>query len=73
MKRRHGINTSVTCRTKQEIPPTGMPQRNPHGIVLVPPQPVLMPSGSLSEAQSQAFYPVLNVYNISEELLQTRV
>nr|CAH7761206.1 unnamed protein product [Callosobruchus chinensis] len=25
MKRRHGINTSATCRTKQEIPPTGMP------------------------------------------------
>ncbi|KAJ8933952.1 hypothetical protein NQ318_014954 [Aromia moschata] len=40
MKRRHGINTSVTCRTRQDIPPTGMPHRNPPGTVLAPPQPL---------------------------------
>lgn len=28
MKRRHGINTSVTVRKPQTIPPTGMPDRS---------------------------------------------
>lgn len=27
MKRRHGINTSVTVRKPQAIPPTGMPAK----------------------------------------------
>lgn len=36
MKRRHGINTSVTTRKPQAIPPTGMPNRNPPGTVVDP-------------------------------------
>lgn len=36
MKRRHGINTSVTTRKPQTIPPTGMPNRNPPGTVVAP-------------------------------------
>ncbi|XP_072396561.1 uncharacterized protein [Diabrotica undecimpunctata] len=71
MKRRHGINTSVTCRTRQDIPPTGMPHRNPPGTVLAPPQPVLIPDSFVE--QPPTFYPVLNLYNIPEELLQQRV
>lgn len=71
MKRRHGINTSVTVRKPQSIPPTGMPQRNPPGAVLAPPQPVLMAEGYAE--QTAPFYPVLNLYNLSEELLQQRV
>lgn len=71
MKRRHGINTSVTCRTKQDIPPTGMPHRNPPGTVLAPPQPVVIPENFVEPPAT--FYPVLSLYNIPEELLQQRV
>ncbi|GJQ83580.1 hypothetical protein Trydic_g10927 [Trypoxylus dichotomus] len=67
MKRRHGINTSVTVRKPQSIPPTGMPQRNPPGAVLAPPQ---LPE-PFSEQPS--FYPVLGLYNLPDELLQQRV
>ncbi|CAG9771610.1 unnamed protein product [Ceutorhynchus assimilis] len=73
MKRRHGINTSVNCRTKQEIPPTGKPYRNPPGTVLAAPQPapsiqVACPTQSntdameYSEAPTSTFYPVLGLY-----------
>ncbi|XP_056646900.1 gastrula zinc finger protein XlCGF26.1-like isoform X1 [Diorhabda sublineata] len=68
MKRRHGINTSVTCRTRQDIPPTGMPHRNPPGTVLAAPQPVIVQENFVE--QPPTFYPVLNLYNIPEELLQ---
>ncbi|XP_074042903.1 uncharacterized protein isoform X1 [Leptinotarsa decemlineata] len=71
MKRRHGINTSVTCRTRQDIPPTGMPHRNPPGTVLAAPQPVVVPENFVEPPPT--FYPVLNLYNIPEELLQQRV
>lgn len=71
MKRRHGINTSVTVRKPQTIPPTGMPQRNPPGSVLAPPQPIIL-SENFNEAPA-SFYPVLNLYNLPEELLQQRV
>lgn len=87
MKRRHGINTSVTVRKPQAIPPTGMPQRNPPGTVLAPPQPVSQPPAHtypVSVVQTTVipetfmeppapFYPVLNLYNLPEELLQPRV
>ncbi|KAH1024406.1 zinc finger protein 2 [Dendroctonus ponderosae] len=79
MKRRHGINTSVTCRTKQEIPPTGKPHRNPPGTVLAAPQhpaPVHVicqannaPLEVYSEAASgTAFYPVLGLYGIPDDI-----
>lgn len=42
MKRRHGINTSVTTRKPQTIPPTGMPNRNPPGTVIAPSAGVLV-------------------------------
>ncbi|GLV41602.1 deformed wings [Carabus blaptoides fortunei] len=42
MKRRHGINTSVTTRKPQTIPPTGMPNRNPPGTVISPSAQVLL-------------------------------
>lgn len=71
MKRRHGINTSVTCRTRQDIPPTGMPHRNPPGTVLAPPQPVVISENFVDLPPT--FYPVLNLYNIPEELLQQRM
>ncbi|CAH1175722.1 unnamed protein product [Phaedon cochleariae] len=84
MKRRHGINTSVTCRTRQDIPPTGMPHRNPPGTVLAAPQPgppaaTTEPGGFAEEAPAPpsslaaGYYPVLSLYNIPEELLQQRV
>ncbi|KAF5297663.1 hypothetical protein FQA39_LY11994 [Lamprigera yunnana] len=84
MKRRHGINTSVTVRRPQSIPPTGMPQRNPPGTVLAPPQPTtiaLLPHVSHTTtatitdnfSETPPFYPVLNLYNLSDELLQQRV
>ncbi|CAG9863413.1 unnamed protein product [Phyllotreta striolata] len=69
MKRRHGINTSVTCRTRQDIPPTGMPHRNPPGTVLAPPQPVLQVAENYTEP-TPTFYPVLNLYTIPEELVK---
>nr|XP_022914317.1 gastrula zinc finger protein XlCGF57.1-like [Onthophagus taurus] len=68
MKRRHGINTSVTVRKPQSIPPTGMPQRNPPGSVLAPPQ---LPEPVVD--QTTTYYPVLGVYNLPEELLQQRL
>lgn len=42
MKRRHGINTSVTTRKPQTIPPTGMPNRNPPGTVIAPTTGILV-------------------------------
>lgn len=42
MKRRHGINTSVTTRKPQAIPPTGMPNRNPPGTVIAPSTGILV-------------------------------
>ncbi|XP_030750344.1 gastrula zinc finger protein XlCGF26.1-like isoform X2 [Sitophilus oryzae] len=78
MKRRHGINTSVTCRTRQDIPPTGKPHRNPPGTVLAPPQasvvnePSVLPLETY-EAQTTTFYPVVGIYGIPEEMLQHRV
>ncbi|CAH0557502.1 unnamed protein product [Brassicogethes aeneus] len=71
MKRRHGINTSVTCRTRQDIPPTGMPHRNPPGTVLAPPQPIVITDNFVEPTPT--YYPVLSLYNIPEELLQQRV
>lgn len=78
MKRRHGINTSVNCRTKQVIPPTGKPNRNPPGMVLAAPQPAppvqvicqtnAAPLEAYSEAPASAFYPVLGLYGISEDI-----
>jgi len=81
MKRRHGINTSVNCRSKQDIPPTGKPNRNPPGTVLAAPQPTGPPSVPIicqsntaqlevfSEPPSNAgFYPVLGLYGISEDM-----
>ncbi|KAF2904321.1 hypothetical protein ILUMI_01849 [Ignelater luminosus] len=84
MKRRHGINTSVTVRKPQSIPPTGMPQRNPPGTVLAPPQPTTVtmlatvPPSAATITDNfpetpPPFYPVLNLYNLPEELLQQRV
>ncbi|KAK5646272.1 hypothetical protein RI129_004736 [Pyrocoelia pectoralis] len=83
MKRRHGINTSVTVRKPQSIPPTGMPQRNPPGTVLAPPQPTTVTmlssvphaTATITDNFSDPppFYPVLNLYNLPEELLQQRV
>ncbi|KAL3280611.1 hypothetical protein HHI36_003848 [Cryptolaemus montrouzieri] len=70
MKRRHGINTSVTVRKPQAIPPTGMPQRNPPGTVLA--QPISIPeiqSETFVEQQT-TFFPVLGLYNIPEDMLQ---
>ncbi|KAI4464307.1 zinc finger protein [Holotrichia oblita] len=67
MKRRHGINTSVTVRKPQSIPPTGMPQRNPPGSVLAPPQ---LPEPF---TEQPSFYPVLGLYNLPDELLAQRV
>lgn len=71
MKRRHGINTSVTVRKPQSIPPTGMPHRNPPGTVLAPPQPITITESFVETPAS--FYPVLSLYNLPEELLQQRV
>lgn len=71
MKRRHGINTSVTCRTKQDIPPTGMPHRNPPGTVLAPPQATVVPETFVD--QPPTFFPVLNLYSLPEELLPQRI
>lgn len=65
MKRRHGINTSVTVRKPQTIPPTGMPQRNPPGSVLAPPQ---LPQTYVEQPQ---FY--LNMYNLSDNFIQQHV
>lgn len=83
MKRRHGINTSVTVRKPQSIPPTGMPQRNPPGTVLAAPQPTTVTmlssvphaTATITDnfAEPPPFYPVLNLYNLPEELLQQRV
>lgn len=81
MKRRHGINTSVTVRKPQTIPPTGMPHRNPPGTILAPAQPLaIIPQDFVAEQQQQhqqeqatSFYPVLNLYNLPDELLQQRV
>lgn len=42
MKRRHGINTSVTTRKPQTIPPTGMPNRNPPGTIVAPSTGILV-------------------------------
>ncbi|XP_017772674.1 PREDICTED: gastrula zinc finger protein XlCGF26.1-like isoform X2 [Nicrophorus vespilloides] len=69
MKRRHGINTSVTVRKPQTIPPTGMPQRNPPGSVLAPPQ---LPETHYGHHETHSFYPVLNLYNITDDLMQQR-
>jgi KRAB domain-containing zinc finger protein len=71
MKRRHGINTSVTVRKPQSIPPTGMPHRNPPGTVLAPPQPITITESFVETPAS--FYPVLSLYNLPDELLQQRV
>ncbi|XP_066159330.1 zinc finger protein 570-like [Euwallacea fornicatus] len=79
MKRRHGINTSVNCRTKQDIPPTGKPNRNPPGTVLAAPQPTgpavqvicqtnPAPLEVYSETPSAGFYPVLGLYGIPEDI-----
>ncbi|XP_050309716.1 zinc finger protein ZFP2-like isoform X2 [Anthonomus grandis grandis] len=78
MKRRHGINTSVNCRTLQEIPPTGKPNRNPPGTVLAAPQaPVVHVicqtnnGGSLEpyrEPPAPTFFPVLGLYGISDDM-----
>lgn len=77
MKRRHGINTSVNCRTKQDIPPTGKPHRNPPGTVLAAPQPppvqVICPTNTApletyTEGPPSAFYPVLGLYGLPEEI-----
>ncbi|XP_018330747.1 gastrula zinc finger protein XlCGF57.1 [Agrilus planipennis] len=78
MKRRHGINTSVTVRKPQNIPPTGMPQKNPPGTVLASPHfsTAEPPQTNLAEvAAVQQFYPtaVLNIYNLPEEMLQQRI
>lgn len=71
MKRRHGINTSVTVRKPQTIPPTGMPHRNPPGTVLAPPQPITVTADNFVDAPA-GFYPVLSLYNLPEELLHDR-
>lgn len=75
MKRRHGINTSVTVRKPQAIPPTGMPNRNPPGTVLA--QPISVPEvqeGTFVEQHQATFFPVLGLYNIAEDILhQQRV
>ncbi|XP_044752040.1 gastrula zinc finger protein XlCGF26.1-like [Coccinella septempunctata] len=71
MKRRHGINTSVTVRKPQSIPPTGMPNRNPPGTVLA--QPISIPESqetTFVEQHQTTFFPVLGLYNIAEDLLQ---
>ncbi|KAF7284193.1 hypothetical protein GWI33_022444 [Rhynchophorus ferrugineus] len=81
MKRRHGINTSVNCRTRQDIPPTGKPHRNPPGTVLAPPQtplPIVLqqnatPIENFQESQQPTFYPVVGLYGIPDDLLQQRV
>lgn len=65
MKRRHGINTSVTVRKPQSIPPTGMPQRNPPGSILAPPQ--LPETTHYITENHQQFYPVLNLYNLQDD------
>lgn len=51
MKRRHGINTSVTVRKPQEIPPTGKPCRNPPGSVVISTQ--ALPNEIKSDIQIQ--------------------
>ncbi|KAK9882504.1 hypothetical protein WA026_021850 [Henosepilachna vigintioctopunctata] len=71
MKRRHGINTSVTVRKPQSIPPTGMPQRNPPGTVLA--QPINLPeiqTENFEEQHQTTFFPVLGLYNIPEDMMQ---
>lgn len=66
MKRRHGINTSVTVRKPQTIPPTGRPHRNPPGTVLAPP----LPLEPYEEHMHTTFFPVLNLYSVSEDILE---
>ncbi|KAL1491363.1 hypothetical protein ABEB36_011971 [Hypothenemus hampei] len=85
MKRRHGINTSVNCRTKQEIPPTGKPHRNPPGTVLAAPQPpaaqtVCQDGAASLEVHSnattqQVFYPVIGIglYGIPDDIMKNVV
>lgn len=73
MKRKHGINTSVTVRKPQSIPPTGKPQKNPPGTVLAPPQPIGIMEHFTDPNPPPPFYPVLNLYNLPEELLQQRI
>lgn len=55
MKRRHGINTSVTTRKPQTIPPTGMPNRNPPGTVIAPTAGVLVIQDTNSMQSSTSY------------------
>lgn len=63
----------MTVRKPQTIPPTGMPQRNPPGTVLAPPQPVSITEHFQEHQPTHTLYSVLNLYTLPDDFLQQRV